>query len=384
MRVVINQALLNRNKRISHALFFISLAGMGIGFFYTWTRPAESTQISCLLLPALLLMTISSVRMANIWIREPRPADVLATALKGFGHKYTLFHYLLPGQHLLFGPEGVFVIKTLWHEREYRVVGSRWIGDQGLMRRLFGYMRQDLIGNPFQEVEYEVRETQRVLNKVLGDNDIEIQPLVVFINPNARFESEDPVYPVLYADSKRKPSLRQYLRDQRNAGRTALTIEDMDKLDVAYGLITRQELEGVDIDLDEDESSIDDDITVEEEETVDEKQPADVSALQHDRDRGMVYVIKGGQLYNIGMTRGTIDERLEALDAAAPYDLELVTTIEVSKPDAYLEKLHRKYERKRQKGEWFGLSKKDIDWLQAESAASGSDAPEDETALEAE
>ncbi len=150
MRVVINEALINRNRKISHILFFISLAGMGAGFFLTWTTdPASGTsQLSCLILPLLLLLTLTSVRMANIWIREPRPVDVLNNALKGLGQKYTIFHHLLPAPHVLIGPEGVFTITTVWQDKSYRVKGKKWYGDEGLLRKLNGYLRQDLIGNP--------------------------------------------------------------------------------------------------------------------------------------------------------------------------------------------------------------------------------------------
>ena len=87
MRVVINEAQINRNRKISHLLFFISLGGMVFGFFFTWTADPASgaSQLSCFILPILLLLTLTSVRMANVWIREPRPVDVLSNGLKGLG-----------------------------------------------------------------------------------------------------------------------------------------------------------------------------------------------------------------------------------------------------------------------------------------------------------
>jgi hypothetical protein len=180
MRVVINQALIDRYRRLSHILFFVSLAGMGIGFFYTWTSNpnSQTSQFSCLILPILLLMTLTSVRMANTWIREPHPVPALSEALKGLGKKYSIFHHILPAPHVLIGPEGVFTITTVWQERAYRVKGKKWYGEEGLIRKLNGYMRQDLLGNPFQNALLEAEQMQKLVNKIAPDSGVEVQPLV--------------------------------------------------------------------------------------------------------------------------------------------------------------------------------------------------------------
>lgn len=259
MRVVTNEAHLSRYRRLSHILFFVSLAGMAAGFFYTWTAdPSTSTQISCFLLPALLFMTLISVRMANTWIREPRPERVLEESLKGIGRRYTLFQHILPAPHVLIGPEGVFTITPQWHERSYRVSGKKWSGDRGLFARLTGYMRQDLLGNPFNEAQLHAQEMQKLVDKIAPDEGIEVQPLIVFTSPKVTLEIDDPIIPVLYADPKKKPSLRGYLRDLKGQERPTLSEEHLDEIDRLYGLVTRKELEaaigGADLPPDEDDS----------------------------------------------------------------------------------------------------------------------------------
>jgi len=251
MRVVTNEALLKRNRTIAHALFFVSLAGMGIGFFYTWSNPATSSQLSCLLLPALLVMTVASVRMANVWIREPRPEKALAEALKGIGQRYTLFNHLLPAPHVLIGPQGVFTITTMWHEKAYKVSGRKWSGDGGLGRFLFGFLRQDLLGDPFREAEFQAQQMQKLVDKIAPDSNIQVQPVVVFISPKVSLEIEDPAIPVVYANPKKKPNLRQFLRTQKSANRPTLTPEQLDQIDEMYGLITRQELETMGLEVEE-------------------------------------------------------------------------------------------------------------------------------------
>jgi hypothetical protein len=356
MRVIINQALIDRNRKMSQILFFVSLAGMGIGFFYTWTSDPnqQSNQLSCLILPILLLMTLTSVRMANTWIREPRPVNVLSDALKGMDKKHTIFHHLLPAAHVLIGPEGVFTIKTVWQERPYQVKGQKWYGDHGLLRKLQGYLRQDLLGNPFQDAIFEAQQVQKMIDKIAPDSGVEVQPLIVFISANAEFEAEDPLFPVLYADPKKKPSLRAYLRDVKAENRAALSVEHLDKIDAQYGLTTRQEiaeLSGYAPDeLDEDEPAAD---------------AGEESTAVEEGKTGTIFVVRSGQLYYIGSTTEDVDTEIERLRDSESDDIELVHTFQTGSLGSTEAQLRRRFASKRQKENWFGLSKKDVAWLKS-------------------
>jgi hypothetical protein len=369
MRVVINQAQIDRNRKISHILFFVSLAGMGIGFFYTWTNPAESSQISCLLLPTLLMMTIVSVRMANTWIREPRPIDVLEESLKGLGKRYVLFHHLLPAPNVLIGPEGVFTLTTVWQEGDFGVKGKKWYGDGGIARRIAGYMRQDLLGDPFRDALFHAQQIQRLVNKVAPDEEIEVQPVVVFIHPNVNVEIEDPTLPVVFADSKKKPSLRNFLRDQKSAERPSLSEEHLDIIDQAYGLVTRQEIARMlgetsaeaDIELDYAEADEDEIAEV----AASEAPEDDATEAAEITEEGTIYVIQKENLYKLGVTAvGSADRVLAEIQNEENSPVVLYHTIDTEEPQAMLAYLEQKFARKKQK-DWYGLSKKDAEWLQA-------------------
>lgn len=356
MRVVVNQALIDRYRKISHILFFVSLAGMGVGFFYTWTADpnSEASQMSCLILPLLLLMTLTSVRMANTWIREPRPVQALSEALKGLGKRYTLFHHILPAPHVLIGPEGVFTLMTVWQERPYRIKGKKWYGEEGLMRKLSGYMRQDLLGNPYQSAFLEAQGVQKLIDQIAPESGVEVQPVIVFISQGAAFEAEDPLLPVVYADPKKKPSLRGYLRDVSAEARPTLSQEQLDKIDVKFGLMTRQEIEeGLDQALDDEENGSADTGLEEEAETA-----------GADTGTGAVFIAQSGQLFYIGSTSDPVESALETLQADAPQgEVELVHAFQAANPSGIEAALRRKYARKRHKDNWYGLSKKDVAWL---------------------
>ncbi len=348
MRVVINQAKVKRNRQISHILFLVSLAGMGIGFFYTWTADpnAQTSQISCFILPMLMLLTLISVRMANTWIREPRPEDVLEQAFKGLGKRYTLFHYLLPAPHVLIGPEGVYTLNVVWQEGKYAVKGKKWSGDGGIVRKILGYMRQDLLGNPFADAMLQAQQVQQIIDKIAPDSGVEVQPLVVFISPKVEVAIEDPMLPVLYADPKRKPSLREYLKTQAKSGRKTLSEADLDKLDELYGLMTRREIAEM---LGE---------------PLPEETPQDDNADDFADKVGTVFVVQAGQLYHIGATHGTVEDALDALrETADEEELHVVHSFTTRDPQTKAKQFRRKFDRKRQKPDWFGLSKKDVAWL---------------------
>jgi len=355
MRVVINEAHINRNRSISHLLFFVSLIGMGLGFVFTWTSSpsSQNSQITCLVLPLLLLMTLAAVRMANIWVREPRPERVLDDALKGLGRKHTIFHHVLPAPHVLIGPEGVFTLTTVWQEHAYRVKGKKWYGDEGLLRKINGYMRQDLLGNPFQEALFHAQQVQKLVDSIAPDSAVKVLPVVVFINPKASFEAEDPIIPVVYADPKKKPSLRQYLRDQADAHHPTLDQEALDEIDRRYGLVTRQELAEM----------IGEEFTDDEEEAEPELEPE--PAEPGEAKKGTVYILQAGQLYYIGSTTGPVEEAVNSLQTESGQPVEIIHSFEVADPASTEASLRRKFDRKRQKDRWYGLSKKDINWLKS-------------------
>jgi hypothetical protein len=355
MRVVTNEGHINRNRQISHILFFVSLIGMGLGFVFTWTSSpsSQNSQLTCLVLPLLLLMTLASVRLANIWVREPRPERVLNEAFKGLGKKYTIFHHVLPAPHVLIGPEGVFTLTTVWQEHVYRVKGKRWYGDEGLFRKINGYMRQDLLGNPFQEAAFHLQRTQKLVDSVAPDSSVEVQPVIVFINPKASFESEDPIIPVVYADPKKKPSLRQFLREQADLHRPALDQDAMDAIDRKYGLVTRLELGEM----------MGEEFVEDEEETEPELEPE--TSEQGSSEQGTVYILQSGQLFFIGSTTGPVEEAVNNLQTESGQSVEVIHAFEARDPASIEASLRRKFERKRQKDRWYGLSKKDISWLKS-------------------
>ncbi len=75
---------------------------------------------------------------------------------------------------------------------------------------------------------------------------------------------------------------------------------------------------------------------------------------------GIVYLIKSGELYKIGMTTGTIENRVKSLQTGSPHRLEIIHTIKTNDPHNLETYLHDLFKNKRVNGEWFNLDKRDI------------------------
>ena len=100
MRIETNTRLVTRNRRAAQYLFFFSIAVLIGAFIYTNQQALSQQSLDpnsmeanlLLLLPAIVLpvgviASMVSVRMTNLWIREPRPERVLKEGLKGLSKK---------------------------------------------------------------------------------------------------------------------------------------------------------------------------------------------------------------------------------------------------------------------------------------------------------
>ncbi len=220
MRVETNTKLAERNRKLANYLFLSTLFVLIAGFFFvnasTFDPSGEIDTgilfLQALVLPTAFIMTLISIRMTNLWARPPRPEKVLPEALKSLSKKSVLYNYYhLPIRHLLICPQGVFVIVTRWHDGRFEVKNDQWKTLANPISRFLSTLRLDGIGNPTEEA---VRLAQAAV-KLLEPHapGVEVKPIIVFVNPRARLTIENPSIPVVYADTKNKPNLKDLMRD---------------------------------------------------------------------------------------------------------------------------------------------------------------------------
>ncbi|GIL09245.1 MAG: hypothetical protein BroJett033_7560 [Chloroflexota bacterium] len=240
MRTEINERLVKRNRRIAQWLFFVSF-GILIGAFFITNQQAMNTAasantlmllLSSLVLPLGLIATLISVRMTNLWIRQPRPEAALRDGLKGLSNRSVLYsYYHTPAQHVLVCPQGVFAIVTRFQEGSFSVEGDRWTTHGGPLSAVMRVFRQDSVGRPNADAARAAGHVQKLLEPIAPG--VTVRPLVVFVDPRARFTLNQPLVPVLYANPKMEPNLKDYLRDLPREGITTLTQDQIKSFEAA-------------------------------------------------------------------------------------------------------------------------------------------------------
>lgn len=228
MRILTNEQLVEKNKKTATRLFFFSLAILGVGFIVANGQllGIEALQninagIYFTLMPLVLLVgfvtTLISVRMTNLWIRVPRPEDAIQLNLKGLSNKSALYNYLhLPARHVLICPQGIFAITTRYQEGRFGVKGRKWRTIRNPIGALFSIFRMDSLGNPTVEAEDAAQHIRQIIEEY--DPELEVKPVIIFVSERVDLEIEDPTIPVFYADPKRNPNFKDYLRDLQKSG----------------------------------------------------------------------------------------------------------------------------------------------------------------------
>ena len=75
---------------------------------------------------------------------------------------------------------------------------------------------------------------------------------------------------------------------------------------------------------------------------------------------GYVYLLTDGELYKIGVTRGSIENRIKKLQTGNPYEICIVDYFATDNPFKLEKMLHNKHSLKRVNNEWFALEACDV------------------------
>ena len=222
MRIVTNRKLARRNRKLTNYLFFGTFGALILGFIvinaslFTNETPDTLMLIAqSAVLPLAFVLTIVSVRMTNLWARAPRPEKAIEDGLKGLSNKSILYNYYhFPARHVLICPQGVFAIVTRWHDQKFVLRDGKFRSKRNFISKLFSAIRFDGIGKPFRDAEFAREHIQRAIDEVARD--VPVRSLIVFVDPSAEVEFDsEPEVPVLYADPKRGPNLKDFMRDAK-------------------------------------------------------------------------------------------------------------------------------------------------------------------------
>ena len=194
MQVFTNERLIRSQARVGRIAatsgLVILLIGMFVSFIPRWILVSFVALVS-----GLFLSTIG-ITVAHRWIKEPRADQLLVNGLKGLDDRHRLYHYLLPAEHLLLSPYGLFVLTVRRQEGEIRCQGERW-HQAFRWRRFLGGLGEERLGNPTRENRRDVEMMQRWLDRLLPDMEVPMEGIIVFTHAGAKLTVVDSPIPVM-------------------------------------------------------------------------------------------------------------------------------------------------------------------------------------------
>lgn len=209
MRLVANETYIRRREKIGRYLSLGSIALLVAALVWSFVRPFTTPAGIvgwAVLLAAALAFSFVGGYYGERFAGPAAHYLGVRSALKGLDHHYVLFQHLLPLPHVLLGPDGltVLVVRSQAGEITYR--DGRWTHRQKgkFFREMAG---QERLGRPEMDVEYEVRRMQQYLAKRLPGEEVPVQGVVLFTNPNLNLDVVNPPVPVFYG-KKIRPWLR--------------------------------------------------------------------------------------------------------------------------------------------------------------------------------
>jgi hypothetical protein len=181
MNIYRNEKLIKRNARIAQIGLVVTLAILVGGMLLAFQRPEEILLSYGILIVGFILFQIT-VYFQNRWGRKPRPDMMLDAALKGLDKRNSLYHYLSPVNHLLVGPNGIWVLLPFYQRGTIRFENGRYKQTgRSLYWKIFG---QEGLGRPELEIEADKASMDKFLKERFPDQEFpRIEAVLVFTDP---------------------------------------------------------------------------------------------------------------------------------------------------------------------------------------------------------
>ena len=157
--------------------------------------------------------------------RSPRPDERIAKELKGFDDRYSLHIYSTPAAYVFMGPSGIYTFAVREHGGKVINTGDKWQQKGGRLTFLLAFSNEG-IGNPSADAVADADKVEKFLTQQASDVAVDVQPLVLFANPNVQLELKNPAVPVIKPDGL-KALLRMRAKDNRLDNPTLQKLESL-------------------------------------------------------------------------------------------------------------------------------------------------------------
>ena len=213
MKIISNEKLIRRNKKLSQYTLYGALAVLVLGFILTFNNPdlSDIGWAYLILIPGYILVQVS-INLGNKWGRSPRPDEIISQSLKGLDDKYSLYHYTTGVPHLLIGPAGIWIIKP-YHQSGQISYDSqkkkyRQKGGANIFTKLFS---QEGIGDIEHDSKLLKKDLQKYFSKLSVQNYSEPRMANIFFSEKVDIKANDAPELTLHAN-KLKNFIRKYAK----------------------------------------------------------------------------------------------------------------------------------------------------------------------------
>ena len=228
MKTIINQKLINRNKKLSMVLFISSMGVLILGAYLAWPGQADfnRTMWSWAALMAGFILTRISIYFTSRFGQTPRYDEVLGNVIEKLRSDYTYFVYSTPVPMLLLGPCRLWLPILFTSSGTISYVDGKWKHTGvGFLKRFMG---QESIADP----EKDAAEAITAIEKQLGEQEValensKIQPILVVMLKNTDIgDVKDAPYPVVTINE-----FKRFVRKMdREKCETPFTEEETEKI----------------------------------------------------------------------------------------------------------------------------------------------------------
>jgi len=198
MKSIADTHKLDRRARIAQALSFGGMLLLLAGVVLLFWKPepiSNATPLAEVLLFSGFIIANVGIYLANRWLKRPRPEDVLDAGLKPLGSACRLYHYLLPTDHVLLTPSGVVVFEVVTLGGHFTYRNERWNQKFNLARTLRFFVEEQL-GDPIRRAQNNAKKIQALIMKSISNEPLPVEPMVVFVNPLAELDLDNPPIPI--------------------------------------------------------------------------------------------------------------------------------------------------------------------------------------------
>lgn len=234
MKIIKNEKLIERNAKVGRYASLGGLVVLAAGMYITFAKP-EYMQFAWACLFVGFILSQVGIYYGNRWGRRPRPDEYLESALKGLDDRWTLLHYDAPGEHVLMGPGGLWLLKT-YHQAGkliYDPNKNRWkmVGG-GFGQAYLRVFAQESIGRPDLEISAETKALKSFIEKRAPDIEPpEIKVAMVLTNDRADIDEDIVDAPAIPVQAKK---LKETVRKLSKAG--GLSPLKLAELESAFGI----------------------------------------------------------------------------------------------------------------------------------------------------